>query len=138
MAVATALGGCHCGAVRFAAELDLAAPVNDCNCTFCVRRGALMIVLAPAQLRLVAGEEILAELAATDASRRYSFCRRCGVHVLAHGHAASVGGDYVALNVRCIDGVDVSALKVAYWDGRRDNWDAGPRSTPWPVTVADS
>lgn len=37
------------------------------------------------------------------------------------------------VNVACLDDVDPSEVSVRYWDGRHDAWDAGARSTPWPI-----
>jgi hypothetical protein len=37
------------------------------------------------------------------------------------------------VNLNCLDDADPNALKVAHWDGRHDNWQAGPRDAPWPM-----
>jgi hypothetical protein len=42
----------------------------------------------------------------------------------------------VSVNLHCVDGFDVSRTTLVYWDGRHDNWNAGPRSTPWPIDAA--
>jgi hypothetical protein len=57
---------------------------------------------------------------------------------LGRGHLAEVGGDYVAANLNCLDNVDVNTLPVMYWDGRHNNWEAGPGQTPWPVFKSTS
>jgi hypothetical protein len=45
-----------------------------------------------------------------------------------------LGGDFVTVSLSCIDDFDVSKTQLIHWDGRHDNWGAGPRATPWPVT----
>jgi len=54
------------------------------------------------------------------------------VTCFGRGHLAELGGDFVSINLNCLDGVELSELKVMYWDGRHDNW-AGARDEPWPV-----
>jgi len=49
-----------------------------------------------------------------------------------------VGGDYVSINLNCIDDLDPNELNVSYWDGRHNNWHAGPRSTPWPISASSA
>jgi hypothetical protein len=44
-----------------------------------------------------------------------------------------LGGEYVSVNVLCLDEVDPATLKTIYWDGRHNNWAAGPRETPWAI-----
>jgi len=51
---------------------------------------------------------------------------------------AEVGGDYVSVNLNCLDDIDPSALAIVHWDGRHNNWQAGPRPTPWPISTGAS
>jgi hypothetical protein len=128
------LGGCHCGAVRFQAEIDLAAGVSRCNCSVCTKISPSSIIMKPAAFTLLAGQDGLSSYEwGAKISTRY-FCKHCGVHCFGRGHLAEVGGDYVSINANCLDEVDPGRLKVIYWDGRHDNWEAGPRPTPWPVS----
>ncbi len=133
--VQTHRGGCFCGDVRFEADFDLAAPVSRCNCRLCVKRQASAALIKPAAFRLVAGEACLT--AWKTSIGELLFCKRCGIHVFGRGHLAELGGDYVGVNVCCVDDVDPETLRAIYWDGRHDNWDAGPRPTPWPVYRRD-
>jgi hypothetical protein len=43
------------------------------------------------------------------------------------------GGDYVSVNLNCMDDIDANQLELHYWDGRHNNWHAGARGTPWPI-----
>jgi hypothetical protein len=60
------------------------------------------------------------------------------VHVYGRGFLAEVGGDFVSVNLNCVDDLDLTQLPIIYWDGRHNNWQAGPRPTPWPVHAASS
>jgi hypothetical protein len=132
------LGGCHCGAVRFAVETDLAGPASRCNCTICTKTAVTSRAVTPGALTLLAGEGDLGSYAwGAKISTRY-FCARCGVQCFGRGHLAELGGDYVSFNVNCLDGIDPGAVDVIYWDGRHDNWQAGPGRAPWPVTEVAS
>jgi hypothetical protein len=31
------------------------------------------------------------------------------------------------------DDLDPADVKIGYWDGRHDNWQAGMRDRPWPI-----
>jgi hypothetical protein len=42
----------------------------------------------------------------------------------------------VSVNFNCLEDIDVGDVTLQYWDGRHDNWQAGTRSTPWPVFTA--
>jgi hypothetical protein len=134
-ATTTYRGGCHCGEVRFEAELDPSQPVGRCNCTLCTKRSTAGAIIKPAAFRVVAGADSLAEYAWGQRNCHYRFCRRCGIHVFGHGHLEVLGGDYVAVNVWTLDDIDPATLQYIYWDGRHNNWQAGPRPTPWPVAA---
>ena len=127
-------GSCHCGKVRFRAELDLEKnKAGRCNCTVCTKTGVTSMLVEPRAFTLVEGEsELLSYEWGAKIGKRF-FCKHCGVHCFGRGHLAEVGGDYVSVNVSSIDGIDPSKLSIQYWDGRHDNWQTGPRDTPWPI-----
>lgn len=126
-------GRCHCGAVRFVVRADVAAGGSRCNCSICVRTGATGGIVKPQQFTLIAGEESLSTYEwGAKVSRRF-FCKRCGVHCFARGHLVELGGDFVSVNYNCLEGVELSDMKIVYWDGRHNNWHAGVRERPWPI-----
>ena len=53
----------------------------------------------------------------------------------ATGHLDVLGGDFVAVNLSCLDDFDLGRVELTYWDGRHNNWQAGQRATPWPVSA---
>lgn len=128
-------GGCHCGAVRFQADLDLSKPVTRCNCSICAKVAQTGVIIKPDAFSLLAGDGDLSDYVwgAKIGTRR--FCKHCGIHCFGSGHLEQLGGDYVSVNVNALDDVDVSKLTILYWDGRHDNWMAGPRPTPWPLVA---
>jgi hypothetical protein len=126
-------GGCHCGAVRFEVDAEPSDGATRCNCSVCTKIAASARLVKPAAFRLVSGE---AQLSAYEWGAKISkrfFCSCCGVHCFGRGHLEEVGGDFVSVNFNCLDDVDPNAIPIVYWDGRHNNWQAGPRSTPWPI-----
>jgi len=109
-------GGCHCGRVRFETEADLAT-VLACNCSICAQRGLLLVFTGADKFKLLKGEDELAEYRFHKRVIRHLFCKHCGVESFVRGKKPD-GNETVALNVRCLDGVDVAALKLTPYDGK--------------------
>lgn len=125
-------GSCHCGAVRYEAEIDLEAGTGRCNCSFCARTRAWAMLLKPADFRLLAGENVLSDYRFNTMSGRHRFCSRCGVHVYGTGHVEEIGGDFVSVQVATLDGVPdatLAALPIAYQNGRDNAWWDVPAET---------
>jgi hypothetical protein len=125
-------GSCHCGAVRFEVEVD-ASKGSRCNCRVCTKLGATTSIVKPAAFTLLSDES--ATFGYGNEYGKREFCKTCGIFCFGRGHLEQVGGDYVSVNLNCIDGIDPSEMSLVYWDGRHDNWAAGPRPTPWPVNA---
>jgi hypothetical protein len=49
---------------------------------------------------------------------QHKFCSTCGIQSFAIGTNPKTGAKMAAVNVRCVDGVDVDALQVRKVDGR--------------------
>lgn len=130
----THAGGCHCGAVRFEVELD-ATTGTMCNCTVCTKIASVGAIVKPAAFRLVSGEDSLSTYEWGGRTAQRKFCKHCGVHCFGYGHLDVLGGDYVSINLNTLDDFDLSQVQLSYWDGRHNNWMAGQRPTPWPISA---
>lgn len=128
-------GSCHCGDVRYEAELD-ASQGSKCNCSVCTKLGASGCVVKPDAVRVVQGEDKLASFTRFPEIGTRFYCARCHVYLFSKGHLAELGGDFISVNLNTIDGWDPAEVTYEYWDGRHDNWQAGTRATPWPVRAA--
>ena len=109
-------GSCHCGQVAFEVEGDL-TQVMDCNCSICSRKGALLWFVPRDNLRLLTPEGNLSTYTFNKHKIKHQFCAKCGIHPFGEG-ADQNGNRTAAINVRCLEGVDFSALPVKHFDGR--------------------
>lgn len=108
-------GGCHCGTVRFNVEVDLDRTIA-CNCSICTKRGLILAFAPASQFAWTAGEDTTEEYLFNTHAISHRFCRRCGVEAFALGTAPD-GTHRAAINVRCLDGIDLGALKPTPFDG---------------------
>ena len=109
-------GGCHCGEVRFEVTADITSAVS-CNCSICQKRGALWVFVAPESFALRAGLEDLKDYQFGKKSIHHLFCPQCGVGAFSRGTAPS-GKEMIAINVRCLDDIDLASIKSVPFDGR--------------------
>ena len=111
-------GGCHCGRVRFRVTGDLADTL-DCNCSICTKKGFLHLIVPPAQFECLRGEGALTTYQFNTETAKHRFCATCGMHPF---YVPRSDPDKIDVNVRCLDDIDVAALKPKVFDGR--NWEA--------------
>lgn len=128
-------GSCLCGDVKFQVELDLHKG-SRCNCTMCTKLGATGSIVKPAAFTLVSAPETVSSYTRTPEIGSRFFCARCHIYCFGKGTLAELGGAFVSVNLNCLDGFDATRTELVHWDGRHDNWQAGPRATPWPVATA--
>lgn len=108
-------GGCHCGAVRF--EVDAAiGEVISCNCSICTKRGSLLAFAPATDFRLLSGADKLRDYRFASKRIAHLFCADCGVESFGRGTKPD-GTETVAINIRCLDDVDLDAHPVRRFDG---------------------
>lgn len=111
-------GSCHCGKVRYTVSADLSGEVMTCNCSMCRRTGALLTFVPAAQFELKQGEDALTDYQFNKKVIHHLFCSTCGVRSFARGTGPD-GSQMVAVNARCLEGVDAGTLKIQHIDGAR-------------------
>jgi hypothetical protein len=127
-------GSCHCGAVRFEADIDLERGTNKCNCSICSKSRTWFAIAPGTGLRVRQGQDALTEYRWTPPNKpepflHFFFCKTCGVRTWASGDHPQLGGLFYAVPVMALDDVDADELAAApvnYVDGRNDRFDQRP------------
>jgi hypothetical protein len=109
-------GGCHCGAVRFDVTLALEQAIT-CNCSICSKSGTMLTFAPASRFTLRRGEDVLTDYQFGKKRLHHLFCSRCGIRSFSRGTGKD-GTPTVAVNVRCLDGVDLEAVPTKKFDGR--------------------
>jgi len=110
-------GGCQCGKVRYEVQMDIGEAIA-CNCSRCGRLGSLMAFAPATQFKLLSGEDDLTKFEFNKHRIEHQFCATCGIQSFAMGTHPKSGEKMAAINVRCVDGIDLDSLKVKKVDGR--------------------
>jgi hypothetical protein len=125
-------GSCHCGAVRFACDLDLAEGTSKCDCSICTKARFWKAIARAADFRLQQGKDALSDYQFGSNNIHHLFCRRCGVKPFGRGHMEELGGTFYAVNLACLDDAtpkELAAAPVEYQDGRNNRWESPPAET---------
>ena len=110
------VGSCHCGAVRYEVMFDAPARAIACNCSICSRAGWLLTFVPRTAFRLITGADALADYQFGTKKSHHPFCKTCGVRAFSRG-IDETGKERVAVNLRCVAGIDTTTLPVEVVDG---------------------
>lgn len=125
-------GSCHCGAIRFEAEIDLTAPTRRCNCRFCTKARFWFAIVPNAEVRVLAGADQLADYQHTPPGKdapflHFHFCRHCGMRPFTKSE--DTGQGFYAVNLGALDDAtdaELAAAPVIYANGRDNDWQHPP------------
>ncbi len=112
-------GGCHCGAVRFAVDVEEPIVLSDCNCSICAMTGFTHLIVDAAAFVLEQGEDALTPYAFNTGTAEHLFCKTCGIKSFYRPRSHPDGW---SVNWRCIDPGHGLTPLVRAFDGQ--NWEA--------------
>lgn len=110
------LGGCHCGAVRFEVDMEITSLVS-CNCSICSKKGHLLAFAPENSFKLLKGEEALSYYQFNQKVIHHYFCKICGISPFGKGKTPD-GQQMRAINVRCLDDIDIKKFSITEYDGK--------------------
>ena len=111
-------GGCHCGLVRFEAEVPDAPEVLDCNCSMCSMTGYLHLIVPETMFRLIDGQRETTTYRFGSGKARHIFCAQCGIKSFYRPRSHPDG---ISISLRCVDDWRDLAVRITPFDGL--NWD---------------
>lgn len=109
-------GSCHCGRIAFDVEGEIKG-VLACNCSICQRKGSLLWFVPRESLQLLTPEANASTYTFNKHAIQHRFCPVCGIHPYGEGTDPK-GQRMAAINIRCLDGVDLASVPVQHFDGR--------------------
>jgi len=124
--IKTYYGSCHCKRVRFEVDADI-DHVRVCDCSICRRRGALIHRVPKDSLRLLTSWEELRVYRWGSCTAKDFFCPYCGILPFRRPSDPTAQEllegvkpfDGWAVNVRCLNGIDFSAVPMRQIYGSR-------------------
>ena len=109
-------GSCHCGRVAFEVTGDIDSGLA-CNCSICQRKGSLLWFVPRDRMQLLTPEAAASRYTFNTHKITHRFCAICGIHPYAEAIDPK-GVPTAAINLRCIEGLDLKSIPVHEYDGR--------------------
>ena len=109
-------GSCHCGRIAFTVDGTIDKALA-CNCSICQRKGSLLWFGPRSALTLKTPESDLSTYEFNKHVLHHQFCANCGIAPFTYGTDPK-GNAMAAINVRCLEGVDLAKLERTPFDGR--------------------
>jgi len=109
-------GSCHCGGIKFEVEGDFHEGLQ-CNCSLCSRKGSLLWFVPRDKLRLLTPDENASTYLFNKHVIKHHFCQTCGIHPYAEA-VDPKGNPMAAINIRCLEDIDLATVRVKTFDGR--------------------
>jgi hypothetical protein len=109
-------GSCHCGNIAFEVQGEITGALA-CNCSLCQRKGSLLWFVPFTELKLLTPESAISTYTFNKHIIRHHFYKTCGIHPYGEG-VDSKGNAMAAINIRCIEDIDLGSIPVQHYDGR--------------------
>jgi len=111
-------GGCHCGAVRFEADLPAVVEAQTCNCSMCEKVGFIHIIVPESRFRLTSGADQITTYTFNTGAAQTTCRKVCRVKGLNRPRPNPAGRPGPASRPGPTEGLD---LRIEAFDGQ--NWE---------------
>ncbi len=109
-------GSCHCGNVKFEVTMAPPAKAYACNCSICSRAGWLLGFAKGDTFQLHHAPDAVTDYQFGKMKTHHFFCKTCGCRAYSKGTDKD-GTPTLAVNLRCVAGIDATKLPVETFDG---------------------
>ena len=109
-------GSCHCRSVAFTVEGEIKSAMA-CNCSICQRKGSLLWFVPRERCSSRRPKTRRSVYTFNKHLLKHRFCSVCGIHPYAEGQDPK-GNAMAAINIRCLENIDLDAIPVTHFDGR--------------------
>ena len=103
---------CHCGAIKLEVNAELEG-LRQCNCSTCARWGMYIWTVPSKAVRLASPGTGMGTYYWRFANEGYHWCQNCGTPMYR-----TWPHDFITLNARCIDGIDIFDMEIEEFDGK--------------------
>ena len=105
---------CHCGKVKIRIP-NSTETVTSCNCTICIRYGALWAYFEPKSVTVSCNKGALGSYRWGDKTIEFKHCKSCGC--VTHYIPTECGKkDRMAVNFRLVPANILNSTKIRYFD----------------------
>ena len=108
-------GSCHCGQIKFTVKTNTTFS-TQCDCSYCRRRGAIILRCDEKDLEIVAGRDDLQLYQFGTHDAQHYFCSQCGIHTF---YRLKKLPDKFGINSGCLDEVDLAGLNPVFTKNRK-------------------
>jgi hypothetical protein len=121
-------GSCHCGAVKFTAELPKGlSSARRCTCSICRMRGAVAVTGTIAGFKITQGSNKLTTYRFNTRTAEHHFCSNCGIYT---HHKRRSNPNELGVNVACLEGFSPFDFpEIVVYDGTRHPADNAAHKT---------
>jgi hypothetical protein len=88
----------------------------ECNCSHCSRKGYLLWFVPRTDFTLESPADALGTYTFNKHAIKHHFCPKCAC--APFGFGTSNGMEMAAVNIRCLEGVELTSVKRKFVDGR--------------------
>jgi hypothetical protein len=110
-------GSCHCGKVAYEVEGEIKGAMS-CNCSICQRKGSLLWFVPKTAFKLLTPESNASTYTFNRHIIKHRFCPVCGTAPYSEAINPKSGEPTAAINLRCVEGIDLKSIPVKEFDGR--------------------